>query len=602
MATERPAASRWGPNALHVLRARYLFRDPLTGETCEAPEDLFRRVARAVAAAEAVWAPPGCAERERARWEEAFYDLMARGVFLPNSPTLMNAGRELGMLSACFVLPVEDSVERIFETIRHMALIQKAGGGTGFDFSHLRPAGDLVSTSGGRASGPVSFLDAFSAASRAIQQGAFRRGANMGILKVTHPDIVEFAHAKDSPGRLTNFNLSVSLPDQFVERVVLDPGSPHGVVNPRTDELCPLPRKDRPGSPWTVGEVFELIAERAWATGEPGVLFIDRINGDNMTPQLGAMEATNPCSEQPLLPYEACTLGSINLAALVRDKTFDWHALGHTARVATRFLDDVVEVNRYPIPETERICKGNRKIGLGVMGFADALYLLEIRYGTDESVRFGEVVQRTLDEEAHAESEALAATRGDFPNWKGSRWDTERRRRQRNAAVTTAAPTGTISIIAGCSGGIEPLFSLAFQRNILAGERLLEVNPIFERVARERGFYSERLVEAVLREGSLRDIPGVPEDVKRVFVTARDVAPADHVRMQAAFQRHCDAAISKTINFPREATVEDVRAIYLRAFREGLKGVTVYRDGSRPEQPMALEAKLETLACSTGCG
>jgi len=579
---QRPA---WSENALRVLRARYLRRHPANGEVCEGPEDLFRRVAEAVASVERLW--PGDPGRER-RSSEQFLQLFLDGVFLPNSPTLMNAGRELGMLSACFVLPVEDSIESIFEALKHAALIQKAGGGTGFDFSRIRPEGDLVLSSGGRSTGPVSFLQVFSTATSAIQQGAFRRGANMGVLRVDHPDIVSFLHAKDRTTDLVNFNISVAVPDEFIRKATAEPGAPHLVRNPRTGVEAPLPRAKGSSSVWSIGELFESIAERAWATGEPGILFLDRIQRDNMTPALGTIEATNPCSEQPLLPYEACTLGSINLAKLVRDGRFDEEALRRTARTAVRFLDDVVEASRYPIVPTERMCKLTRKIGLGVMGFADLLFLLQLPYDSEEALALGENIMRSLNDEAHAASEALAAERGAFPAWKSSRWDTDRHRAQRNAAVTTVAPTGTISILAGCSGGIEPLFSLVFHRNILDGQSLPEVNPIFERVAKERGFYSRGLLERILQEGSIQQAPGVPDDVRRVFKTARDVAPEVHIRMQAAFQRHCDSAVSKTINFASDATVAQVKAMYLRAFHEGLKGVTVYRDGSRPGQPMAL--------------
>jgi ribonucleoside-diphosphate reductase alpha chain len=573
-------------NSLAVLRARYLKRDARTGEPSETPDDLFRRVASVVAGAERAWGD--ATHEDEDSLTEAFHGLMARGTFLPNSPALMNAGREMGMLHACFVLPVEDSIRSIFDTLRDAALIQKAGGGTGFDFSRLRPAGDLVRSSGGRASGPVSFLQVYSAATAAIQQGAFRRGANMGILKATHPDIVEFIRSKDDKRELTNFNISVSLTDAFMRQAEEQPNSPHLVTNPRTGATHPLPKKGEPGAFWSAGELLRLIADRAWESGEPGVIFIDRINRDNMTPALGDIDATNPCSEQPLLPYEACTLGSINLATLVLEKTFDFEELRRTTRAAVRFLDDVVEASRYPVAETEKISKLNRKIGVGVMGFADALFLLGVPYDSPEGLRVGEEIMRTLNDEAHAASEALARSRGPFPGWRGSRWDRERGRLQRNAAATTVAPTGTISIIAGCSGGIEPLFSLAFHRNILDGRKLLELNPIFARRAREGGFFSQRLVDRILEEGSLRNIPDVPDDVKRVFVTARDVSPGAHLSMQAAFQRHCDSGISKTVNFPATATIDDVLRIYRQAHHEGLKGVTVYRDGSRPNQPMAL--------------
>lgn len=579
-------------NALTVWRARYLQRDPETGEERETPEELLRRVARVVAAVERAY---GASAEDLQHHEETFFHLMGSARFLPNSPTLMNAGRRLGMLSACFVLPVDDSVSGIFETLKKAALIQKAGGGTGFDFSRLRPSGDIVQSSGGRTTGPLSFLRVYSEATRAIQQGAFRRGANMGILRITHPDIVEFLHAKDDIESLTNYNLSVAIPDSFMRQLEENPEAVHHVENPRTGETYPLERKGCGGDFWRVHEVFDLLAQRAWATGEPGVLFVDRINRDNFTPELGEIEATNPCSEQPLLPYEACTLGSINVARFARlpgeagADPIDWQAFRRDIRLATRFLDDVLDASCYPVPQIEETSRANRKIGLGIMGLADLLSLVGIPYDSDQGVRFGEKLMAFLQAEAHQTSEELARERGAFPNWGGSLWGTRFHRLQRNATVTTIAPTGTISILAGCSAGIEPLYSLAFYRNILEDQRLLEVSEVFRSVAISRGFYSNDLVRRLAREGSLAGIEGIPDDVRRVFVTVRDIAPEWHIRMQAAFQRHCDSGISKTINFPSGATVEDVRRIYLLAYSEGLKGVTVYRDGCRRNQPMTLD-------------
>jgi ribonucleoside-diphosphate reductase alpha chain len=591
------------PNALAVLRARYLKRDPETGEPCESPEELLARVARSVADVEGRSGRP---RSEVERLEEEYFELMASGRFLPNSPTLMNAGRELGMLSACFVLPVEDSIEGIFETLKETALIQKAGGGTGFAFSRLRPAGDLVRSSGGTTSGPLSFLRVYSEATNAIQQGAFRRGANMGILEITHPDIIDFIKAKDDLQSLTNYNLSVAIPDEFMKRLLEDPGAPHEVINPRTGEKRVLERRVLPGGQrrqWTAGEVFDLIAERAWGSGEPGVVFIDRINDANPTPRLGRIEATNPCSEQPLLPFEACTLGSINVARFAgggeRPDEIDWAALGRAIRLAVRFLDDVIDAGRYPVPRIEAMALGNRKIGLGIMGFADLLYLLGLAYDSEEGCAMGEKLMAYLQREAHQASEGLAAERGSFPNWEGSIWDEKHHRPMRNAAVTTIAPTGTLSILAGCSGGIEPLFSLAFYRQVLGGQKLLEVNEIFLSEARKRAFYSDDLIEQLVREGSLRNISGIPEEVKRIFVTARDIAPEWHIRMQAAFQRHCDSGISKTINFPAGAAVDEVRRIFLLAHAEGLKGVTVYRDRARLQQPMALAEEAAPAAAAS---
>ncbi len=577
-------------NAREVLASRYLKRGE-KGELLETPEELFRRVARVIASAEAAYDLSAAGQEEV---EQEFYELMFRGTFMPNSPTLMNAGRRMGMLSACFVLPVEDSIDGIFSSIKHTAMIQKAGGGTGFSFSRLRPAGDVVNSSGGRTSGPLSFLKVFSRATDAIQQGAFRRGANMGTMRIDHPDIVDFIRVKEDTRQLTNFNLSVSINDEFMEKLATDPSAPHLVVNPRTGKARELLHRD--GRPWRVGELFDLIVNRAWRTGEPGLIFIDRMNRANPTPHVGDIEATNPCGEQPLLPYESCNLGSINLTSFVKEENgvreFDYDALRPVVQLAVRFLDNVIDVNQYPLGEIDEMTKANRKIGLGVMGFADALYRLRVPYDSERALELAEEVMSFINEESHAASEALAKQRGVFPNWRGSAWEAEGRR-MRNATTTTVAPTGTISIIANCSGGIEPLFSLAFWRQVLDGKRLPEVNTEFLRVAKERNFLRPGLVEELAEKGTVRDVTGVSDDVKRIFVTAHDVRPDWHIRMQAAFQRHCDSSISKTINFPASATEEDVRNMYLLAFEEGVKGVTVYRDGSRNNQPMALSETEE---------
>ncbi|MBI4583560.1 MAG: adenosylcobalamin-dependent ribonucleoside-diphosphate reductase [Planctomycetes bacterium] len=585
--TRPPQPGEWTANARKVFESRYLMKDE-RGAVCEAPEDLLARVAGAVAGAELLFRE-GSEEKAR-RWAEVFYRLMLERIFLPNSPTLMNAGRELGMLSACFVLPVEDSIEGIFEAIKHTALIQKCGGGTGFDFSRLRPMGDRVKTSGGQSSGPISFMRVFSQASNAIQQGAFRRGANMGILRVDHPDILEFISSKRNLAELTNFNLSISVTDAFMDDIVSQPDKAHQVRNPRTGEWSPLRRE---GRTWTVGEVYERIVDETWQTGEPGLLFLDRLNADNPTPQMGRLEATNPCGEQPLLPFESCNLGSINLSRFAlgggSGGALDWQAFDQTVEQAIRFLDNVVEISRSPVAATDAISRANRKIGLGLMGLADTLFLLQIPYNSSAAIEFGEQVMTRLDDAAHRASEALAGERGVFPNWKGSRWEVEKHRPMRNAAVTTVAPTGTISILADCSPGIEPVYALVFHRHILDGQRLLEVNKHFLRAAREQGFYSPELMERIAREGSIAGITAIPAETRRVFVCARDLAPIWHLRMQAAFQRHCDASISKTINLPSGASREEVRAMYLEAYRQGLKGVTVYRDRSRENQPMAAE-------------
>jgi len=586
-------------NALETLRARYLLKDS-SGAVVETPAELFRRVARVVAEAERAHGAVGAEVEACAR---IFYDAMSRGEFLPNSPTLMNAGRKLGMLSACFVLPVDDSIDGIFESVKHTAQIQKAGGGTGFSFDRLRPTGDYIASSGGRTSGPISFWRVFCEATRAIQQGAFRRGANMGMMSARHPDILKFITAKNAPGEFENFNISVKVGDDFVEALRRRPDSPHVVVNPRTGDRYHLPRRldvahyaiqdllpdcGNPHNVRTVREVWNLLVEAAWATGEPGLCFIDRVNADNPTPQLGRIEATNPCGEQPLLDWEACNLGSINLCKFVGDGVLDEQAFRGAVRLGVRFLDDVIDVNDYVVPEIDRICRANRKTGLGVMGLADAMFELGIRYDSDEGLAFGRRVAEVLAEEACAASEELARKRGAFANYPGSVWES-RGRPMRNAAVTTVAPTGTISIIAGCSGGIEPAYGLAFYRHVLEGRRMLEVSAPFERHAKREGFWSDELAERLARGERLGDMPGIDERTKELFVTAHDIAPVRHVQMQAAFQEHIDGAISKTINMPNSATSRDVAEVYLKAHELGCKGVTVYRDGCRAGQPMTHE-------------
>lgn len=619
-----------GENALRVLKARYLKKNE-AGDVVETPAEMFRRVARTIADIELIYqASPA----ERQAWEDRFFEMIVSGQFMPNSPTLMNAGREMGMLSACFVLPVRDSIDAIFDSIKHTALIQKAGGGTGFAFDELRPTGDYIRSSGGTTSGPISFWRAFSEATNAIQQGAFRRGANMGMMYIHHPDILKFLHAKEDLTQFTNYNISVKVTDEWMDGFVRDADGPHVVHNPRTGREYVLPRNldvwsydlrslipvrrgpdgqlvvvgkegdDVPASPlsvpvYTKREIWDIIVRNAHRTGEPGVVFIDRINEHNPTPHVGRIEATNPCGEQPLLPYEACNLGSINLGQFVTNPCtpqadIDWDGLRECAHVATRFLDNVIDANNYPLPQIEQMCKANRKIGLGVMGFADALFKLGVRYSSEEGIAWGERMMHFVNDEAHNCSEALARERGCFPNWQGSTWDTRHHRPMRNAAATTVAPTGTISIIAGCSGGIEPLFSLAFYRNVLKGQEngkkpMVEINPTFEAVARKHGFYSEGLMDQIARDGTLAHISEVPEDARQVFVCAHDISPDWHVRMQAAFQAHCDSSISKTINFPHDATVQDVDMIYRLAYTLRCKGVTVYRDGCRSEQPMALK-------------
>ncbi len=627
MDVERPArhgAFGLTENALRVLRARYLKKDE-SGVCIETPDDLFDRVADAIAEVETLY---GSDHRCRGEWKTRFKRLMTSRKFMPNSPTLMNAGRSMGMLSACFVLPVPDSIDGIFDSIKHTALIQKAGGGTGFAFDALRPTGDYIKSSGGTTSGPISFWRAFSEATNAIQQGAFRRGANMGMMYIHHPDILKFLHAKQDLGQFTNYNISVKVTDEWMDGFLADADAPHLTRNPRTGQTFYLPKdldiaaysikdlipvRDYDGRRpvITMRDIWTILVRHAWQTGEPGVVFIDRINQANPTPHVGRIEATNPCGEQPLLPYEACNLGSINLGMFIRnectpDAEVDWEALRTTIQESTRFLDNVIDANNYPLPQIDDICKANRKIGLGVMGFADALYKLGVRYDSDEGVAWGGHFMQFVDDEAHDYSEKLARERGSFPNWANSHWDTKYHRPMRNSCATTVAPTGTISIIADCSGGVEPMFSLAFYRNVLKGQDegrgpMIEINETFERVARQRGFYGEGLMEQIAKEGTLAHIDGLPEDIKRVFVCAHDIAPAWHMKMQAAFQAHCDSSISKTINFPHDSDPQDVDRIYRMAYELGCKGVTVYRDGCRSSQPMALgdsEKKHEAAVSS----
>ena len=585
-------------NAIETLRARYLMKDD-SGRVTETPEELFRRVARCVAVAETV---SGASAEEAGKLEKKFFKFMVEGAFLPNSPTLMNAGRRFGMLSACFVLPVEDSVEAIFESVKNSAQVQKAGGGTGFSFDKLRPTGDYIASSGGRTSGPISFWRVFCEATRAIQQGAFRRGANMAMMSVDHPDILKFITAKNDLSEFENFNISVKAPDKFMRAARHEPSSPHVVANPRTGMKYLLPRGldiarydlhdllpagQRAGACYTIGDIWSMIVDGAWRTGEPGLCFIDRVNADNPTPHLGRIEATNPCGEQPLLDYEACNLGSINLARFIRSGRLDEEAFGQAVRLGVRFLDDVIDANHYIIPAIDQRCQGNRKIGLGIMGLADAMFELGIRYDSQEALDFARRVAELLTAEAFAASGALAGERGAFPNWPGSTWDTRDHRKMRNAAVTTIAPTGTISIIAGCTGGIEPAYALAFYRHILDGRELLEVNAPFGRYAEARGFWSERLARELAQGARLADLPEVDGRARELFVTAHDIAPQWHVRMQAVFQEYIDGAISKTINLPAGAAAADVGTTYQLAFDLGCKGVTVYRDGCRAGQPMA---------------
>jgi ribonucleoside-diphosphate reductase alpha chain len=576
---EKPIIS---PNARAVLERRYLIKDE-KGQVIESPEDMFRRVAHHIATADLIYNP----KADITEKEEEFYQAMLNMEFLPNSPTLMNAGRELGQLSACFVLPIDDSMSSIFDTLKYTALIHKSGGGTGFSFSRLRPEGDLVGSTGGVASGPVSFMKAFDAATDVIKQGGKRRGANMAILNVDHPDILKFIKAKEDNTSLTNFNISVAISEKFMKAV--ESSGDYELINPRTRKIV---------DKLNAKEVFDRIVDMAWKNGDPGIVFLDRVNRDNPTPKLGMVESTNPCGEQPLLPYESCNLGSINLSKMVTAEngatSIDYVKLEKTVRMTVRFLDNVIDVNKFPLPKIAEMTKLTRKIGLGVMGFADLLIMLGIPYDSEEALKIAEKLMKFISDKATEASVELAKEKGMFPAFEGSIYDKPGGPRVRNATRTTIAPTGTLSIIAGCSSGIEPLFALSYTRTILEGTQLTEVNPLFEEIAKREVFYSEDLMKDVAPKGRLHDIKGVPEKFRKIFVTAHEITPEWHVRMQAAFQRHTDNAVSKTVNFPHDATTDDVDRVYKLAYKEGCKGITIYRDRSRERQ--VLSTKTEHIA------
>ncbi len=594
-------------NGLKVLEKRYLKRDA-DGKPTETPKDLFLRVASTLANADMKY---GKSQAEADALTKKFYNCIAQRYFMPNSPTLMNAGRELGQLAACFVLPVEDSLEEIFETIKNTALIHKSGGGTGFNFSHLRPKNDVVKTTMGVSSGPISFMEVFNAATEAIKQGGTRRGANMGILRVDHPDILEFIDAKFDGSKLNNFNISVGITDTFMEAVLK--GEKYDLIHPKTKEsVKQLDAK----------EVFDIIVDHAWRNGEPGIIFLDKMNADNPTPQLGPIESTNPCGEVPLLPFEACNLGSINLSRFIDEKdgalVINWDKLAEVTRFAIHFLDNVITINNYPLPKIGEMVTSNRKIGLGVMGWADMLMMLGIPYNSEEGTKLASQIMEFIDYHSKIESIELAKERGKFASFPGSIYDgkkflstkyagksagmiTDEQWAEldaqiekfgiRNATTTCIAPTGTISMIASTSGGVEPLFGLVFLRNVMDGTLMYEVNPIFEKLAKERGFYSEELMATISEKGTAHGVAGVPEDVQKIFATAHDVSPEWHVRMQAAFQLHTDNAVSKTVNFEEHASREDIEKTYYLAYKSNLKGITVYRNNSRNFQPMNIEKK-----------
>lgn len=555
-------------NSTTVLKRRYLRKNE-NGEVVETPSQLFHRVALNIASADAFYDPSADVKKR----EEEFYKVMTSLEFLPNSPTLMNAGTELQQLSACFVLPIGDSMREIFDAVKHAAIIHKTGGGTGFSFSNIRPANDVVRSTGGVASGPVSFMKVFDSATEVIKQGGKRRGANMGILRIDHPDIMDFITCKRKEGVLTNFNISVGVTDEFMEAV--KNGEDFLLVNPRDGKTV---------QKINAKQLFDLITLMAWETGDPGIIFIDRLNKDNPTPTLGKIESTNPCGEQPLLAYEACNLGSINLAKMVKDGKIDNEKLERVIRIAVHFLENVIDMSKFPLAEIGKIVSCNRKIGLGVMGFADMLIQLNIPYNSNEAVETAEKVMKFISEKARNKSRDMAGIRGPFPNFELSIFAERGDPAQRNATLTTIAPTGTISIIANTSSGIEPLFAIAYIRNVMDNTELMEVNPYFEEVAKSMGFYSDNLMREIAKNGSIQDIESIPDEVKRVFITAHDIGPGWHVKMQAAFQKYVDNAVSKTVNLPHLATPEQVKEIYNLAYDLGCKGVTIYRDGSKKAQ------------------
>lgn len=593
-------------NAIKVLEKRYLKRDT-QGNCIEKPADMFRRVADTVAKGDLKY---GATKDDVKKLSDRFYDAITNCQFMPNSPTLMNAGRELGQLAACFVLPIEDSLEGIFETIKNTALIHQSGGGTGFSFSRLRPKNDVVHSTMGISSGPVSFMEVFNAATEAVKQGGTRRGANMGILRVDHPDILEFIDCKADNNKLNNFNISVAITDKFMEAYFNN--EDYDLVNPHTKK--------------TTGKlnakfVFDKIVDSAWRNGEPGIVFIDTMNYDNPTPQIGAIESTNPCGEVPLLPYEACNLGSINLNKMVKENndgtcSVDWDLLAKTTRTAIRFLDNIITINKYPLPQIAKMVNNNRKIGLGIMGWADMLMKIGISYASEQGTKLASQIIEFIDYESKCESIELSKERGRFVNFKGSIYDSEhylynkykdksagkisdeqwkeldnkiKKFGIRNATTTCIAPTGTISMIAGASGGIEPLFGLVFSRLILDNTEMLEINPIFKNYMIKHNLYSEELMKKIAIDGSIAHINNIPENVKKIFVTAHDITPYWHVKMQAAFQLHTDNAVSKTVNFVESATRDDIKETYILAYKSHLKGITVYRNNSRTFQPMNLK-------------
>ncbi|MDP3917080.1 MAG: vitamin B12-dependent ribonucleotide reductase [Nanoarchaeota archaeon] len=588
---------KFSDNAIQVLERRYLLRG-IDGKLIESPKQMVRRIAHNIAQAENKY---GASQEEVNEVEEAFYNLIANLDFMPNTPTIMNAGTGIQQLSACFVLPVEDSMEGIYNTLKHAALIHKSGGGTGFSFSRLRPQNDLVKTTSGVASGPISFMKVFDASTDVIKQGGKRRGANMGILRVDHPDIMQFIDIKADMKTLTNFNISVAATNKFMQAVKND--TDYELISPRSKQVC---------GTLNAREVFQKILENAWKNGDPGFIFIDEINKFHPGKNVGEIESTNPCGEQPLLPYESCNLGSINLNNFVNSEKTDvnWNKLRECIRLCVRFLDNVIDMNNYPIEELDIMAKKTRKIGLGIMGFADILYELNIPYNSEKGIQMAESVMQFIKDESYAMSGELAESRGVYPAWEGSDHFKEGRK-MRNTCTTTIAPTGTIGMIAEASGGCEPAFAISYIKNVMDGTELIYTNRIFERVAKERGFYSEELMRKIAKIGTIQNIEEIPREIRNVFVTAQDISPEWHIKMQAAFQKHVDSSISKTINFSNSATMEDIDKSYMLAWELGCKGITIYRDGSRDNQVLnigevkgkekALEIKQETTKDGSAC-
>jgi ribonucleoside-diphosphate reductase alpha chain len=586
--TEVMEVSDLADNSLVVLKKRYLLKDE-NGKVVETPTDMFKRVANNIALADETYKNLYHQNVNVEKTAEEFYEVMAKMEFMPNSPTLMNAGRDLQQLSACFVLPIDDNMSAIFDSVKWTALIHQSGGGTGFSFSRLRPENDRVKSTGGVASGPISFMKVFNAATEQVKQGGTRRGANMGILRVDHPDVLKFISCKEDMTSLNNFNISVAITDKFMK--ALEKDEDYELINPRNKEVF---------GKLSAKMVFDLIVNNAWKNGDPGIIFIDRINAFNPTPQIGEIESTNPCGEQPLLPFESCNLGSINLSKMIKGENgateIDWERLEYVTKIATHFLDNVIDMNRYPLWQIEEMVEKTRKIGLGVMGWADLLIKLEIPYNSEKALKLADKVMKFINEKGHRASEELAGVRGVFPGFIGSIFDAKNSDyKLRNSTVTTIAPTGTISIISNCSSGIEPLFAVCYTRkNILdAGDELIEVNPLFLEVAKREGFYSDELMKTVARHGSARGVSGIPQKWQDVFVTSHEIEPEFHVKMQAAFQDHTDNAVSKTVNFANSATMEDVKNVYMLSYKLGCKGITIYRDGSRDIQVLNLGSSGE---------